>query len=292
MVKEVLNFFNVTKGRKYIDCTLGDGGHSIEILKRGGLVLGLEVNEEQFAKALERMKSEDLEKNFIGEIGNFKYIENLAIKHNFSQVDGILFDLGYSSSELEDGNLGLAFSSDQPLDMRLDKSLSVTASDLINTLPQKSLEKLFFEFGEERMSKKFVEAIINTRKLKKIQTTKELSDLLVSESPLNYENKRMHPATRVFQALRIAVNTELENLSLSLPRAARLLKRSLPGGRMIVISFHSLEDRIAKDFGRNARLVVRELVKKPLTPSRSEVEKNKRARSAKMRVFESIWHIF
>ena len=288
MVKEVLDFFDVRKGKKYIDCTLGDGGHTIEILKRGGLVFGLEVNEEQFTKALERIKGEDLEENFIGEIENFKYIENLALKHNFSEVDGILYDLGYSSSELEEENLGLSFSKDTALDMRLDKSLSVTAADLINTLPQKSLEKLFFEYGEEKMSKKFVEAIINARKLKKIQTTKELSDLLVSEAPLNYENKRMHPATRVFQALRIAVNTELENLSLSLPRAARLLKRSLPGGRMIVISFHSLEDRIVKDFGRNARLVVRELIKKPLAPLRSEVEKNRRSRSAKMRVFEGI----
>src|SRR3989344_3801042 len=210
MVKEVLDFFDVAKGKRYIDCTLGDGGHSIEILERGGLVL------------------------------------------------------------------------------RLDKSLSVTAADLENTLSQKSLEKLFFEYGQEKMSRKFVEAIVSTRKLKKIQTTKELSDLLVSEAPLNYENKRMHPATRVFQALRIAVNTELENLSLSLPRAARLLKRSLPGGRMIVISFHSLEDKIAKDFGRNARLVVRELTKKTLTPLRSEVEENRRSRSAKMRIFEKI----
>ena len=288
MVKEVLDFFDVAKGKRYIDCTLGDGGHSIEILKRGGLVLGLEVNEAQFAKALERIKGEGLEANFIGEIGNFKYIENLALKHNFSEIDGILFDLGYSSSELEEGNLGLSFSTDGVLDMRLDKSLSVTAADLVNTLSQKSLEKLFFEYGQEKMSRKFVEAIINARKLKKIQTTKELSDLLVSEAPLNYENKRMHPATRVFQALRIAVNTELENLSLSLPRAARLLKRSLPGGRMIVISFHSLEDKIAKDFGRNARLVVRELTKKPLTPLRSEVEENRRSRSAKMRIFEKI----
>ena len=193
-----------------------------------------------------------------------------------------MYDLGYSLSQLKDEKVGLSFQGDQPLDMRLDKDLGVTAADLVNALPEKELTVLFREFGEERMAKRFASAIVEARSLKKLESTKDLVDVIVDAAPPGYENQRLHPATRVFQALRVAVNSELENLKLSLPRAARLL---LPGGRMVVISFHSLEDRIVKQFGSGVQ-PVKVINKKPIRSSVAEVQANPRARSAKLRTFE------
>lgn len=285
MLSEVLEHLNVEKGQKYIDCTLGDGGHTIEILKRGGRVLGIDANEDSLLRAVYRINEVGLSENFESVLGNFKNIDNLAKIKGFSEVRGILYDLGYSTTELDDETLGLSFLKDQPLDMRLDESLSVTAADLLNTLPEKELARMFFEYGQERLAKRFAKEIVVARGLKKFQKTSDLSDLIVSVAPPGYEGGRIHPATRVFQSLRIAVNDELENLKLSLPRAESLL---LPGGRMIVISFHSLEDLEAKKFGRGAQPTVKEVFKKPLLPGRKEILENRHARSAKMRVFEKI----
>ena len=283
MVKEVLSYFEVKQGKKFIDCNLGDAGHTIEILKNGGLVLGVDFSEFSILRAQRRIQAElgNLG-NFTSVCANFKNIHEVAQKSGFDQVDGILYDLGISSSQLDESELGLSFHKDQPLDMRMDKSLGVSAADLVNSLPQKELEHLFRELGEERLATGFSKAIVEFRKLKKIQSTKELADICRKFSP-GYENGRIHPATRVFQALRIAVNSELDNLKTSLPNAAQLLK---PGGRMLVISFHSLEDRIVKEFGRAEQQRLMALVKKPLLPSHSEIVDNSRSRSAKMRVFE------
>lgn len=282
MLNEVLENLQVFEGGKYIDATLGDAGHTIEILKRGGIVLGLDVDEKGLARATERIKSLGLEKNFKGVKGNFKNINNLASEHGFSKVNGILYDLGYSSSQLADDETGLSFLNDQPLDMRLDSNLGVSAADLINALSEKDLDKMFWELSGENLSRKYAKAIVERRNLKKFQTTADLAGLLASVASPGYEHGRIHPATRVFQALRIVVNAEMENLEVSLPRAAQLL---LPGGRMIVISFHSLEDRVVKNFGRAARLL--EVTKKPLAPTESEIAKNVRSRSAKIRIFEA-----
>lgn len=282
LLKETLEALNVKEGEKYIDATLGQAGHSLEILKKGGLVLGIDVDEESIASAKERVKKEGLDKNFKTVRGNFKNIEQLAIENGFNTVSGILFDLGYSSYELDEKEMGLSFLKDEPLDMRLDKNLGVTAADLINTLPKEQIEKIIRNYSGEKLARKFAEAIIKFRSVKKIQTTKDLADLLKSEAPPNYEKGRIHPATRTFQSLRIAVNDELENLRLALPRAARVL---LPRGVMVIISFHSLEDRIVKDFGRSAQPSLMPRFKKPLEPSAEEVLENIRARSAKLRAF-------
>lgn len=283
MLKEVLGYFDIKSGKKFIDCNLGDGGHTVEILKRGGQVLGLDFSEFSILRAQRRIEAELGSQNgFVAVCSNFKNIREVAQQNGFDQVDGILYDLGVSSSQLEESEMGLSFHKDHPLDMRMDKTLGVSAADLVNSLPQKELEHLFRELGEERLAAGFANAILEFRKLKKIQSTKELADICRKFSP-GYENGRIHPATRVFQALRIAVNNELDNLKTSLPYAAQLLK---PGGRMLVISFHSLEDRIVKEFGRAEQQRLTALVKKPLQPSQSEVTENSRSRSAKMRVFE------
>jgi 16S rRNA (cytosine1402-N4)-methyltransferase len=295
LLQEIIELLQVDKGKRYIDATLGDGGHTIEFLKRGALVLGLDYDEKALARATDRIKSvlngTGFEQNFTGVNTNFKNIDVAAKDAGFDEVDGILYDLGYSTSQLEETSVGLSFLNDQPLDMRLDKNLGVTAADLVNTLGEKQLEKLFLEYGEERLAKRFARRIVDARKLKQIQTTTDLSDLLVDEATLGYEKGRIHPATRVFQALRIVVNDELENLKSSLPRAAHLLK--LPGGRMGIISFHSLEDRVAKslkNFSHNVRPAINlgAVNKKPITPGWEEVKSNKKARSAKLRVYERI----
>lgn len=282
---EVITALKVRDGKKYIDCTLGDGGHTLEILRRGGIVLGLDINEESLERATERIKKEGYASNFTAALGNFKKIEELATSNNFNQVDGIIYDLGYSSYQLDDSNIGLSFLKDKPLDMRLDTDLGVTAADLVNMLNEKQLTELIYNYSQEKFAKKFARAIVNARSLKKIETTKQLADLLASQVPLGYENGRIHPATRTFQALRIVVNDEIENLAQSLPRASHLL---LPGGFLIVISFHSMEDHVVKKYGQSAGSQLKMLTKKPLLPTEEEIARNVRSRSARMRVFESI----
>lgn len=282
--EEVLEYLRIFEGGKYIDCTLGDAGHAVEILRRGGKVLGLDVDESSLKRAEGRIKDLGLEKNFKKVSGNFKDIEKLAEQNGFKEVDGILYDLGYSSSQLDDDDKGLSFLADKPLDMRLDKSLGITAADLLNTLSEQQLANLFYDYSDERYAKRFANCIVSARKVKKLRSTKELSELIVNVAPPDYEHGRIHPATRVFQALRIAVNDEVSNLESSLPRASRLL---LPGGRMIAISFHSLEDKTVKDFGRRAGPKLKVLTKKPIEPGNNEVTRNYRSRSAKMRVFEN-----
>jgi len=178
--------------------------------------------------------------------------------------------------------LGLSFQLDEPLDMRLDKNLGVTAADLVNSLSEKELASLIYRYSDERMSRKIAEAIVEARKLKKIQTTGDLVEIIKSVSSPGYERGRINPATRTFQALRIVVNDEIENLGKSLPQAARLL---LPGSVIVLITFHSLEDKVAKDFSRRARPSVSEMYRKPLTPAEEEIRTNVRSRSAKLRAF-------
>lgn len=282
LLKETIETLKVEQGKKYIDATLGDAGHTLEILKMGGEVLGIEINENALERAKERIKKEGFENKFTGALGNFKNIEEISRNNGFGKVGGIVYDLGYSSTELEEMGLGLSFQLDEPLDMRLDKNLGVTAADLVNSLSEKELASLIYKYSDERMSRKIAEAIVEARKLKKIQTTGDLVEIINSVSSPGYERGRINPATRTFQALRIVVNDEIENLEKSLPQAARLL---LPGSVIVLITFHSLEDKVAKDFSRRARPSVSELYKKPLTPAEEEVRTNVRSRSAKLRAF-------
>lgn len=285
LLNEVTTCLAVSETHKVIDCTLGDGGHSIELLKKGSFVLGIDVSDYSIDRATKRITELSLEKRFTAVKGNFKDLETLARENDFGGVNAILFDLGYSSAQLEESDIGLSFLANLPLDMRLDKKLGVTAADLLATLSQKQLERILKEYGGENLAKKFSAEIVKARDLKKLHTTKDLADLIRNAAPLGYERGRIHPATRTFQALRIAVNSELENLRLGLTQAARIL---LPGGRMAIISFHSLEDRIVKTFGANVQSGLMPMMAKPVMPSPEEVRLNVRARSAKMRVYEKI----
>ena len=284
MLKEVLEYLGPERDEKFIDCTLGDGGHALALLKAEADVLGIDISEDAVKRARERIMEEKLSKAFIARKGNFADILEVAVNSGFEHVNGILFDLGYSSSQLNQ-DLGISFQQDQPLDMRLDKSLGVTAAELVNSLPENQLAEIIYGYSDEKLARKFAKEIVKRRGLKKFHSTKDLADFIKNVAPLGYERGRIHPATRTFQALRIAVNSDLDNLKTALPQAARLL---LPGGRMVVISFHSLEDRTVKQFGRGAQPTIAELTKKPLVPMEAEVSANPRARSAKMRVYEKI----
>ena len=277
LLKETLKYLNVRRGKKYIDATVGGGGHAVEIVKRGGNVLGLDVDPEAIEATGLKVKSEKLKVVQ----GNFKNIEKIAKENDFYPVAGILYDLGLSSFQLEHSGKGFSFQKDEPLDMRADPSLQITAADLVNGLSEKEVTKLFEKYGEESHARAIAGAIIRSRWDKPIETSAELADIVAR---VVKREKKIHPATQVFQALRIAVNDELNNLQSSLPPAFGLLE---PRGRLVVISFHSLEDRIVKNFfkevGEERGKI---LTKKPVVPTQEEVERNPRARSAKLRAIE------
>jgi 16S rRNA (cytosine1402-N4)-methyltransferase len=282
LLNEVVAHLQVKKGQKYIDATLGDGGHTIELLKKGAIVLGIDVDANSLERATQRINDLGFAGIFSARQGNFAHLEELA-KPDFSQVHGVIFDLGYSSTQLEQDPSGLSFTHDQPLDMRLDKTLGVTAADLVNALSEKELADLIYTYSDERLAKRFAKAIVEARSTEKLQTTAQLAKVIADAAPSGYERGRINPATRTFQALRIVVNDEIENLKKALPQAARLL---LPGGRLSVLAFHSLEDRVAKEFGNSAQPWIKPVTKKPVTPSEEEVKANPRARSAKLRTYE------
>lgn len=272
LLQEATTYLNVRPGELYIDATYGAGGHSREILARGGKVLALDVSPEAVETA-----EEDPRLKIV--LGNFRNLGEIARREGFDKVAGILFDLGISSDELE-SIPGLSFQRDEPLDMRLDPSLGVTAADLLNALPESKLVELFSTYGEEPASRKLAAAIVRARTEKKFERT---SDLLQTIESVKGSKRfgQAHPATQVFQALRIAVNDELDALKAALPQAAELLNK---GGRLVVISFHSGEDRIVKKFLTSSALNV--LTPKPITPAAAEKAANPRSRSGKLRAAE------
>jgi len=274
MVSEVLEYLQVFAGGKYIDCTLGGGGHTRHILEKGGRVLGLDQDPEAISRV---GKHPDL----IIYQSNFSQLAQVAKEHGFDQVNGILYDLGMSSYQLDQSGRGFSFQKEEPLDMRMDPGLSVCAADLVNALSSHELEQLFKQLGQERRSRTIAKAIVRARDLAPIETTSQLVKVITDEVPVR--RGAIHPATRVFQALRMAVNGELPNLKNSLLQAVPLLSS---GGRLVIISFHSLEDRLAKELKSISGL--KALTKKPLRPSEDEVRKNPRARSARLRAHEKM----
>jgi len=268
LLLEALNALHVKKTRKYIDATLGAGGHAAAILAKGGSVLGIEADYQMIEIAKENLKQAG--DDFVIAQGNFVNIDRLAKENGFTQVDGILYDLGISSLHYKNGR-GFSFENEsEPLDMRLDtKFQAVTAADLLNTLREDQINEMMRAGMEKGEAKRSSRAIWKYGQRKKYET---VGDLLQALGRLPRFGK-LHPATKVFAALRIAVNSELTNLMESLPRAWDLLR---PGGKLVVISFHSGEDRIVKQFmGSGA---------KPVVPCEDEIYRNPRARSAKMRV--------
>lgn len=286
LLKETIDLLNVKEDGRYIDATLGLGGHSIEIIKQGGRVLGIEINSDSLAEARGRLQKARLSKKAVLVQGNFKELKKIALKTNLIPCDGVFFDLGMSSWQLEESGRGFSFRKEEPLDMRMDKSLSVTAADLLNGLGRDELAKLFQKYGEEQSARRIASAIVRARTLKSFETTGELVQIV--EGIKGRRGKRkIHPATKVFQALRIAVNNEIDNLRSALPQAFEILVK---GGRLVVIAFHSLEDREVKRFFQKLeREDAGELItRKPIIPPVQEIKVNPRARSAKLRAIEKV----
>ncbi len=285
MLEEVLEYLGPLPDQDFIDGTLGLGGHAKEILERTapkGRLLGIDkdpANIKRAGKRLEQYKSRvTLVQN------SYQNIKQIAYDHGIYPADGILLDLGFSSAHIEDPSRGFSFHHEGPLDMRYDPSQELTAADIINTWSKEDLAKIFRKLGEERNALKIAAAIVQERQQERISTTSALAKVITGAVPGKGKHVRVHPATRVFQALRIAVNDELNELGHALPKALDTLR---PGGTLVVISFHSLEDRIVKRFmkaGHGEALNI--LTKKVVKPTREEILKNPRARSAKLRAAE------
>lgn len=278
LLQETIELLQIRPGEKYIDATLGGGGHSEEMIRAGGIVLGID----QDSDAIEFVKERLRDTVTIAQ-GNFEHIGEIARKHGFVNVSGVLYDLGISSHQVDEGARGFSFLQEAPLDMRMSPQLSVTAADLVNGLNKGELIQLFENYGEEVFARKIADAIVRERDKGRIETTTYLARLIASVYPGKMH--KVHPATKVFQALRIAVNDELVVLGKSLPQALELVKS---GGRIVVITFHSLEDRMIKrqfekwkEEGKG-----KIITKKPIVPTEEETVRNRRARSAKLRIFE------
>jgi 16S rRNA (cytosine1402-N4)-methyltransferase len=284
LLKEAIDFLHVRRGGTYIDATVGLGGHSYEIAKRLGApghLIGLDKDPAALEIARKKLAGEDFPEITLL---NRSFAE-IAKGHKAGTVDGILADIGVSSLQLDNAARGFSFQADGPLDMRMDPRSERTAEQVVNHLDERQLADVIYEFGEERRSRRIARAICRSRP---IRTTAELAEIVSAAArPMNSEQRRIHPATRTFQALRIFVNRELDDLKALLEAAPRILK---PGGRVVVISFHSLEDRIVKDALREGAHdhYYSLLTKKPVTASEEESDRNPRARSAKLRAAEKV----
>lgn len=290
MSEEVLFWLVREECQTYLDCTVGYSGHAEKILEASGpdgRLIGLDRDATAISASRKRLA------RFGDRVlllhGHFMDLKQHLTVSGIGQVDGILFDLGVSSPQLEEPARGFSFQVDGPLDMRMDQSMSGTAADLVNEWPEAQLADAIFQFGEERLSRRIARAIVRARERHPLATTKELVSVIEGSVPANYRHGRLHCATRTFQAIRIAVNQELDSLDPALRDAADVLSS---GGRLCVISFHSLEDRIVKHTlralsGKDDPALVM-LTKKPQIPSREESDRNPRSRSAKLRAAQRV----
>jgi 16S rRNA (cytosine1402-N4)-methyltransferase len=284
-VEEVMTFLRCEPGRTYIDATLGGGGHASEILKRtapDGVVIGMEWDEDALTEARNTLMPFGERVKIFRE--NFIHLPDLM---KAESVDGILLDLGLSSFQVEREGRGFSFKGEGPLDMRMDQRMNETAADLVNNLSPEELESTLAQYGEERWARRIARAIVQEREREPIRTTQALRKIVHRAIPRRFHSRRIDPATRTFQALRISVNDELENLKKILETAWKSLKS---GGRMCVISFHSLEDRLVKETFRALEKEgeMRVLTKKPVRPCEEEQKRNPRSRSGKLRCAERI----
>ncbi len=269
-----------------VDATIGHGGHTLMFGKRlgpRGIIIGLDVDEKALRTARSRLAG--LECRVILVRSNFSRLAEQLHEHRIESVDFILADLGVCSAQLADQELGLSFQANMPLDMRIDKRLKTTAADIVNEADEKSLAEIIYRFGQDRASRRIARFIVRHRADEPITTTGQLAAIVCRAlaRPGRKQRRTKHPATRTFQALRIAVNKELENLELLLNSAPSLLR---PNGWIAVISYHSLEDRLVKDsFKQNEKdNVYRIITRKPIVPTKQEIDRNRRARSAKLRI--------
>lgn len=303
MVKEVITSLRCRAGTIIVDGTVGGGGHAEAILLNtapDGLLIGIDADSEALREAEKRLTPFGKRKILVK--GNFADMDAILAERNIGNVDGILLDLGVSSHQLDTADRGFSFSMDAPLDMRMDRGRGRSAYDLIHTLLGEELERIIRDYGEERMARRIARSIVETRKHSPVGTTADLASLVIRAVPHKAERQRIHPATRTFQALRIAVNNELTCLHRAVTNGT---KRLTPGGRFAVISYHSLEDRIVKNAFRagergcicpsdlpvcvcGLKPTLRVLTRKPDIPGEAEIHDNPRSRSAKLRTAERI----
>ena len=280
LLKEAIEYLQVKPGEWYVDATVGGGGHSLEILRLDGKVLGIDCDPEAIKAAEKRFSTACPSASWQLARENFAHLKKVAGKFDINQVGGIIFDLGVSSYQLGIAERGFSFNLRGPLDMRMDPRLKITAGDLINGLNKGELAELFFKLGNEKYSRKLADAICKERRIKPIENSEELVKIICQ---VVGKSGKIHPATRSFLALRLAVNDELNNLKTGLAQAIDLIKK---GGRIVVISFHSGEDRIVKLFFKKKAIENKLMIvtKKPITPGLTEIKSNPRSRSSKMRV--------
>ncbi len=285
---EAIDCLGPQANQNFIDATIGSGGHSfglIEKIKPSGKILGIDIDQKSIECLELKFEREIAQKRLILVCDNFANLERIVKTNNFFPVDGILADLGLSSMHLEERGLGFSFLKDEPLIMRFDGRQDddyLTVRKIVNQWPAADLQKILGEYGEEKFAEKIARKIIERRKIRPITKTFELVEIIKSATPSWYHRGRLHPATKTFQALRIAANSELENLEKFLSQAIEIL---ISGGRLAIISFHSLEDRIVKRFfqEKNRQKLIKILTPKPIRPSGAEISSNPRSRSAKLR---------
>ena len=305
MLDECIDYLNIRANGIYVDATLGGAGHSSEILKRlgpNGLLIGIDQDQDAIRAAGQKLEKVQTQGRYVLYHTNFENIREVIGMQKLKAVDGVLMDLGVSSHQLDEGERGFSYQQDAPLDMRMNKSERMDAAWVVNNLGREELTRIIREYGEEKWASRIAEFIVKSREVQKITTTGQLVDIIKAAIPAAARREGPHPAKRTFQAIRIAVNRELEVLEKTLREIIGFLN---PGGRLAVITFHSLEDRIVKqifkdkaqgcvcprDFpqcvcGRTPE--IRILTKKPVTPSKEELDRNPRARSAKLRVAEKL----
>ncbi len=281
--KEVIEYLDPKPNENFIDCTIGGAGHSLAILEKNGpkgKVLVIDAEAEVVKNTKYYIQNTKYKDRVVFACDNFVNLKEIVKREKFKNISGILFDLGMSSWHLEESGRGFSFLRNEPLDMRYNLENPLTAEKIVSYWSKSEIEKILREYGEERFAKKIAERIIESR-IKPIETTFQLIEIIKSVIPRKYQVGRLHAATRTFQALRIAVNDDLNNLDKTLPQAINVLSK---GGRLVVISFHSLEDRIVKNFYRSSTSInLKVLTKKPIGPSKEEIIKNPRSRSAKLR---------
>ena len=279
MVDEILTYLAPEKFKTYVDCTFGQGGYSKKILENADCnIVAIDRDKDaiEYADLLEKKYP----KNFIFSVDNFSRLDHVLKKNDVKKVDGLIFDLGISNTQLNNPSRGFSFSNNGPLDMRMDiENQDLTAQKIINGFDQHNLSDIFYYYGEEKNSKQIAKKIIEFRKKKVISTTAELVELIKKVNTY----KKKHPATRVFQALRIYVNDELNELDITLKKSLLFLKKN---GKIITVAFHSLEDKVIKNFFLKNKEFLKILTKKPITPNEKEIKNNPRSRSARMRVAE------
>ncbi len=294
LLSEVIEYLNPQPGQKFIDATIGGGGHALAILEHiipGGKLLGIEWDGELLRRLEAQIQHSQFKDSTVLINDSYANLEKIAEDNDFENVQGVIFDLGMSSWHLEESGGGFSFAKDEPLDMRFsrraDDGGQPTATEMINKYREEELAEILKENGDERFARQIAGAIVKARKEKPIMTTFQLVEIIKNSTPLWYRRGRIHFATRTFQALRMAVNNELENIKSGIGQAENILTA---GGRLALISFHSLEDRIVKNFfreeGKKGKFKI--LTKKPIRAKLAEITVNPRARSAKLRVAEKL----